>query len=122
MGKIMINFKKSKYHNVKVEVDGIKFDSGREAKRYKALKELQRLGIISELRLQIPYELCPAQYVLGFNGKQICARRSMKYIADFVYIRDRVEIVNDSKGFLTPEYKQKKNLMRRIYGIEILES
>lgn len=118
----MINFKKSKYHNVKVEVDGIKFDSGREAKRYKALKELQRLGIISELRLQIPYELCPAQYVLGFNGKQICARRSMKYIADFVYIRDRVEIVNDSKGFLTPEYKQKKNLMRRIYGIEILES
>jgi hypothetical protein len=118
----MIKFKKSKYHNVKVEVDGIKFDSGREAKRYKALKELQRLGVVSELRLQVPYELCPAQYVLGFNSKQICVRRSMKYIADFVYIRDGVEIVNDSKGHLTSEYKQKKNLMRRIYGIEILES
>lgn len=118
----MINFKKSKYHNVKVEVDGIKFDSGREAKRYKALKELQRLGIISELRLQIPYELCPAQYVLGFNGKQICARRSMKYIADFVYIRDRVEIVNDSKGMRLKEYIQKKNLMKRIYDIDILET
>ena len=51
----MNNFNKSKYHNVKVEVDGIKFDSGREAKRYKALKELQRIGIVSELRLQVPY-------------------------------------------------------------------
>ena len=118
----MINFKKSKYHNVKVEVDGIKFDSGREAKRYKALKELQRLGIISELRLQVPYELCPAQYVQGFNGKQICARRSMKYIADFVYIRDGIEIVGDAKGMKTKEYIQKKNLMKRIYNIEILES
>lgn len=118
----MINFKKSKYHNVKVEVDGIKFDSGREAERYKALKELQRLGIISELRLQVSYELCPAQYVLGFNGKQICARRSMKYIADFVYIRDGIEIVGDAKGMKTKEYIQKKNLMKRIYNIEILES
>jgi hypothetical protein len=118
----MINFKKSKYHNVKVEVDGIKFDSGREAKRYKALKELQRLGIVSELRLQVSYELCPAQYVQGFNSKQICARRSMKYIADFVYIRDGVEIVEDSKGMRLKEYIQKKNLMKRIYNIEIKES
>ena len=118
----MINFKKAKYHNVKVVVDGIKFDSGREAKRYKHLKELQRLGIISDLQLQVPYELCPAQYVQGFNKKLICARRSMKYIADFVYVQDGIKIVNDSKGAKTKEYIQKKNLMKRIYNIEIKES
>ena len=118
----MINFKKAKYHNVKVVVDGIKFDSGREAKRYKTLKELQRLNIISDLRLQVPYELCPAQYVMGYYGKQICARGTMKYLADFVYIRDGVEVVNDSKGCVTDVYKQKRNLMKRIYNIEILET
>ena len=122
MNNFKTKFKASKYHNVKVEVDGITFDSGREAKRYKSLKELQQLGIISDLQLQVLFELCPAQYVQGFDGKLICARRSMKYIADFVYMRDGSKIVEDAKGYLTPEYKQKKTLMKRIHNIEIKES
>ena len=114
--------KKSKYKSVKTEVDGIIFDSKKEAKRYKELRLLEKEGLVSNLKLQVPYLLCPAQLGADYNGKQITLRREMKYIADFVYKVDGVEVINDAKGYRTKEYKQKKNLMKKIYGIEIYES
>jgi hypothetical protein len=114
----MPTFKKHKYSAQKTNG----YDSKKEAKRAEVLKMLERAGEITNLREQVPYVLCPAQYLKGFNGKEICARREMKYIADFVYVRYGQEVVEDSKGFRTPEYKKKANLMRRIYGIEILET
>ena len=113
-----MRFKKHKYSAVKTNG----YDSKKEAKKAAELKLLEKVNVISNLREQVPYILCPAQYVKGFNGKEICARREMKYIADFVYIRDGVEVVEDSKGFRTAEYKKKANLMRRIYGIIIKET
>ena len=86
------------------------------------LKDEESRGMICNLKEQVSFELIPAQYVIGFNGKPICARRAMKYKADFVYIRDGNEIVEDTKGFRTAEYKKKARLMKRVLGIEILES
>lgn len=110
--------KKSKYNSQKSGG----YDSKKEHRRANELKMLLQYGTISELCEQVPYILAPAQYVESINGKMICVRRTFKYIADFVYIKDGKTIVEDSKGFKTKEYKHKKSLMLKLFGIEILES
>jgi hypothetical protein len=110
--------KPSKYRSTKT--DG--YDSRREARRAQELRLWLKAGFISDLREQVKYRLIPAQYVDGFNGKPICARRECSYVADFVYIKDGIEVVEDCKGFKTKEYKHKKILMKKILGVEIKES
>lgn len=106
-----------KYNNEKMVVDGIAFDSKREARRYQELKALEKAGQITDLKLQVPYTLIPSQK--DENGKTI---RGVKYIADFVYRQNGEEIVEDCKGFRTDVYKMKKKLMLYKYGITIRES
>lgn len=109
----------SKYGNRKVVIDGILFDSIREARRYGELKLLEKGGYISDLRLQVPYELLPSQKNL--EGKVI--ERKMSYIADFVYF-DKAhgcEVVEDAKGVRTEVFRLKKKLMLYRYGIEVHE-
>lgn len=104
-----------KYHNLKgYEVDGIKFDSKKEANRYKELKIFERAGKIKDLKLQVPYTLIPkSEY-----GREI------KYYADFVYfdLDENEEIVEDTKGFKTDIYKIKKRLFQEKYHKEIKET
>ena len=109
--------KESKYHNKTATYDGINFDSIKEARRYQELKLLLRAGVISDLRLQVPYELIPAQYI---NGK--CVERAVKYIADFVYIENGKEVVEDAKGVRTEAYKIKRKLMLHVHGIRLKET
>lgn len=110
----------SKYRNKKVNVDGIWFDSIKEARRYGELKLLEKGGYISDLKLQVPYELLPNQK--DIDGKVI--ERKVRYIADFVY-RDKngQEVVEDakSKATKTEVYRLKKKLMLDKYGIRIKE-
>ena len=68
----------AKYGNTKVEVDGMPFDSKREAARWRELRMLERAGEISDLRRQVRYELVP----------KLPGERPVDYIADFVY-RDK---------------------------------
>lgn len=105
----------SKYGNMKTEVDGIVFDSKAEAKRYALLKMLQRAGQISDLRLQVPFELVRGVRIGGRS------RPAIKYIADFVYLQGGKQVVEDVKGMLTPVYRLKRHLMMAVYGIEIME-
>ena len=88
----------SKYHNKKVCYNGSVFDSKKEAQRYSELLLLERAGVITDLRLQVPYELIPAQRI---NGKIV--EKSCKYIADFVYTENGNIVVEDTKGFRTKE-------------------
>lgn len=106
----------SKFHAKKTVVDGIEFDSAKEAKRYTKLRAMEEEGKIQGLRLQVPYELLPSFECDGVKY------RGMKYVADFVYYRDGKQIVEDCKGFKTPEYKMKKKLMAYINHINIEES
>lgn len=55
------NRSRAKYGNRKVVVDGITFDSEREAHRYTELKILEKAGKITGLQLQREFELIPAQ-------------------------------------------------------------
>lgn len=108
--------KKPKYHNVKTVVDGITFDSKREATRYQYLKMLERKNEISDLRLQVPFVLVPSQRI---DGRVI--EQPMKYVADFVYRQQGQTVVEDSKGARTKDYINKRKLMLWIHGIRIKE-
>lgn len=102
----------SKYKNQKIIVDGIKFDSKKEAKRYTELKILEKAKIIKELELQKVFEIQP-KYTNN-NGEKI---REITYKADFFYYDNEKEqyIVEDTKGYRTEVYKLKKKLFEYVY-------
>ena len=99
-------------------VDGIVFDSKKEADRYLVLKQMQKDGIISDLKLQPEYLLLPKQ--VDANGR--CLERSLSYRADFSYIKDGETIVEDVKGFKFPEYRIKRKLMLYFHNIRVHET
>ena len=106
----------SKYGNRKVIHDGIEFDSVKEAHRYCELKLMQRAGVISDLRLQVKYELIPTQRI---DGKVV--EKATNYVADFVYQQEGQTVVEDTKGFRTDKYIMKRKLLLYRYGIRIKE-
>ena len=110
---------RSKFHAKKVEFGGERFDSKLEMKRWLYLRSLSDSGEITALRRQVEYEVVPRQTEL------VCVRMKTKekfvekfrehpvyYKADFVYEVDGKEVIEDTKGFRTPEYIIKRKLMR----------
>ena len=92
--------------------------SQKEHDRANQLKLLQRAGVISNLREQVPYELIPAHRFEDGTLERAC-----KYIADFVYIDNETgqTVVEDTKGVRTKEYIIKRKLMLFMHGIRIKE-
>lgn len=85
----------SKYKSKKVVIDGLRFDSQKEANRYCELKMLERTGAISDLKTQVVFNLIPKQ--VNENGKSI--ERRCDYKADFVYTENGKTVVEDVKGY-----------------------
>lgn len=125
-----------KYGNKKVFVDGILFDSKKEARRYCELKMLQSAGEISDLQTQREFELIPAQYEYypryGKNGNRLkdgkrCLEQKCVYKADFAYIKDGKVVVEDVKGYRDPasagyaKFIIKRKLMLWRFGITVIE-
>ena len=106
----------SKYGNKKVEINGIQFDSKREARRYLDLKAMEMAGQIQNLQLQVKYQLIPSQKI---DGKVV--EREVTYVADFVYEQDGTVVVEDSKGHRTKDYILKRKMMLFFHGIRIKE-
>lgn len=101
----------TKYHAKPQIVDGVRFASKREAKRYHDLKMMERGGEIVGLELQPKYPLIVNKHKLG------------AYYGDFRY-RDTATgdlIVEDVKGVRTPLYRLKAKLVKALYGVEIVE-
>ena len=117
--------KANKLNAVKTNIDGLKFDSKSEAKRYTELKMLQAAGEISDLKTQVKFVLIPSQK--GEDGKVI--EKECSYIADFVYYDNRANktIVEDVKGYVNPasstyaKFVIKRKLMLYIHGIRVTE-
>ena len=106
--------KRNKYKNKKVIVDGIKFDSKKEATVYQELKLLEKVGRIRNLRRQVRFELVPKTDKFS----------AVTYIADFTYEDDSGLHVIDVKSYFTrkmPLYIVKKKLMYYRYGLLIEE-
>ena len=95
---------------------------------------LQRAGKISNLREQVKFVLIPAIYEeiprYGKRGRPIkpkrkCVQRELSYVADFCYIKDGQEIVEDVKGYKGGAtyriFVNKKKQMLEKYGIKVVE-
>lgn len=106
--------KRPKYGNKKKMVNGMEFDSTKEARRYQDLALMQEAGQIRSLRRQVPYGI----YI---KGQHICG-----WLADFVYEELIADIwrhrVEDTKGWKTDVYRLKKKLVEAEYGFKILET
>lgn len=103
--------RRSKYGNTPVEVAGFRFDSKREAERWRELCLLEAAGQIADLRRQVRYRI------------EINCVTVTTYVADFVYrdVATNETVVEDAKGYRTDVYKLKQKLMRAVHGIEIRE-
>lgn len=108
----------TKYNNKKITMDGQKFDSKKEASRYRELRLLEKAGVIKDLRMQVKFTLIPSQRDEA-TGKVV--ERECSYKADFVYTEDGETVVEDVKGYRTKEYIIKRKLMLYQYGIRIRE-
>lgn len=115
-------YKRNKFRAKKKEVDGIVFDSTKEANYYIELKERLDTGDISELELQVPFVLIPKQTYKNDKGKDRVAERECRYIADFTYKDKEGNLhVIDTKGLRLPDYRIKKKLMLWVHKIRIEE-
>ena len=101
----------NKYHAKKQTVDGIVFDSKREAARYAELKLLECAGEIGDL------EVHPV-FPIKVNEMRVCT-----YEGDFSYHDRRTGLqgTEDVKGVRTPLYRLKKKLVKATWGIDIVE-
>lgn len=125
-----------KYKNKKVCVNGLYFDSKKEAKRFMQLLEKQQNGEISSLQTQVKYVLIPSQYEsyerYGKKGQKLkdgrrMVERECAYIADFVYIDNASgeTVVEDVKGYRRDGayniFTIKRKLMLYLKGIKVNE-
>jgi len=104
--------KKQKYGNQKVIIDGIEFDSKKEARRYQELKMRVMAKEIWDLKFQEEFELI-------VNGVKVAS-----YFADFTYQTGFGKVVEDVKSTATrknPVYRLKNKLVNALYGIKITE-
>ena len=123
-------YKSRKYGNSKITIDGITFDSRKEANRWRELSLLAKAGDIVDLQRQVKFVLIPAQYETyeryGKKGQRLqdgqrLVEKECAYIADFVYKEDGETIVEDTKGIKTKDYIIKRKLMLYVHGIRIKE-
>lgn|SRR3990167_2970855 len=103
---------RTKYGNVKTEINGYLFDSKREADRYLILLSMEQAGEIKQLELQPKFPL------LVKTGKAVGF-----YKADFQYfdVSKKEWVVEDAKGVRTAVYRLKKKIVEEVHGIKIVE-
>lgn len=115
---------KSKYRAKPTVVDGVRFHSQKEARRYAELRLLEKAGEIWGLELQPAFPLLVHVMRAAKALAQGGTFRIGEYRGDFKY-HDRAGtvpyVVEDVKGFKTPLYKWKKRHVEAQYGIQIRE-
>lgn len=114
----------AKYRNIKITVDGVKFDSKGEYHRYWQLQQLEKTGHIRSLRLK------PPKWAFEIDGEFLRLKRKgsekgtkVTWTADYdyeEYVDGKWEyVVEDYKGFLTHTSKMKHALMKLLHGIDV---
>lgn len=101
-----------KYGNRKTVVDGVTFDSAKEARRYGELKLLERAGQIRNLEVQ-------PRFPLAVNGVTVA-----HYVGDFSYVEAKAQVIEDVKSAITrklPVYRLKAKMFAAQYGFQIRE-
>lgn len=100
-----------KYRNIPTTLGGLTFASRAEARRYGELLLLERAGAISDIVLQPRFQLL-------VNGTKVGT-----YVGDFAYRENNILRVEDVKSAATktPVYKIKRNLMKALHNIDVIE-
>jgi hypothetical protein len=105
--------KKRKWNNVPTVVDGVRYDSKKEARHGQLLAAMERDGLIRDLRRQVRYPITVNGVLIGH------------YVADFAFLDFTGKlVVQDVKSEATkriPLYQWKKRLMKAVHGITIQE-
>jgi hypothetical protein len=101
-----------KYGAKPTMVNGIRYDSRREAARAGQLDADAFVGTILYLQRQPSFDLHVA-------GVKVC-----RYVPDFQYLdaRNGEVIIEDCKGFRTPLYRLKRKMFEAEYGIQVRET
>lgn len=108
--------KPSKYRAQKITTEDGTFDSKWEYSCWCRLKMEQASGLISGLQRQVSFELIQAATL---DSRKL---PPVRYIADFVYMRNGRQVVEDAKGMASlPDYKLKRRMMYWIHGIRVIE-
>lgn len=115
-GLVVNKSKKSKYNNVKVDIDGHKFDSLKEAEFYGSLKLKKQSKLIKDFKLQVKYDISVndihiANYFLDFLVEN--------NDGSFEYIDIKGKNSKTNKFIKTSVFALKKRLVEAIYGIKI---
>lgn len=114
----------------KVENEYGVFDSKSEYERYLLLLDMERNGLITDLKRQVTYELLPQQTkvvrkALKTKVKEVVkvAEQDMKYTCDFTYYdKDGEFIAEEFKGSrycIDDSIRIKKKLLYYVHGIEL---
>ena len=103
----------SKYHAKPTVVDGIRFDSKREAARYAELKLLEQAGEIQHLKAHPRYEIVEGYFI----GEEWV--RPVYYEGDFEYFDGDHFVTEDVKGVETAVFRLKKKLFQKRYPQEL---
>lgn len=112
--------KASKYGNEKRELDGETFDSKKELARWQQLQQMERAGLITDLKRQVPFVLAPAVKLAG----EARTKPALRYYADATYMHGGQLVVEDVKSAPTRKtsaYRIKKHLMKTVLGLDITE-
>lgn len=105
---------KSKYRNIPTVVDGVRFSSRAEAKRWDELRMLEKAGEIAELHRQVAFPL----YAQGDS-------KVGDYVADFVYWLPAPagfapsQVIEDVKGIRTALFDWKARHFKAQYQKDI---
>lgn len=108
-----MTYHRRKFRNQPIVVDGVRFDSKGEARRWAELQLLERAGEIRGLERQ-------KRIKLTVEGVHICT-----WVVDFAYFEGQRRVWEDFKNPVTakhPVYRIKRKLAQAIYpAVEIRE-
>lgn len=108
-----------KYGNKKTEIHGIKFDSKKEADRYLDLVLLEKAGEISDLEIQPRFALERDDLKVKIRSKRYPNGRQCHYTADFSYIEQGQQVIEDVKGMITDAAKLRIAVFEALYGVVV---
>lgn len=109
--------RRSKFNAKPQVVDGVRFDSKRELKRWRELQLLERGGKISQLERQL---VCVLARGVKIEGEKR-ARPALRYTVDFRY-RDKETgslVYEDAKGKADTAFRIRQHLMKSVHGIDV---
>jgi len=113
-------YRRNKYRAKPEIVDGIRFASRREAKRYRELKLLEAGGFVTELELQPKFKLGTDDAPVLYRSDRCPNGRRAVYLADFRYRHEGETVIEDVKGIDTPLSRLKRAVVESQYHVKIV--